>query len=221
MTLAVRFEESVYIPSYVEDFGSFRHWVCSADFPERGRIDFLEGTIEVDMSAEELHSHGALKAELARWLLQRTKEGNLGPVYLDSARLNCPSVGLSCEPDIIFVSWSNFQDGSTRYQQAPDRWVEIEGSATLVVEVVSDSSVGKDLKRLPPLYAKAGIPEFWRADARGRDIQFEVFHLKDQEYVAAPPDEEGFLPSLVTGRRIRLRRDPGPLPGFWQYTLEG
>ena len=35
------------------------------DFPERGRIDYIAGQIEVDMSPEDLFTHGSLKTEIA------------------------------------------------------------------------------------------------------------------------------------------------------------
>ncbi len=44
---AVRIEENVWIPADVGELESFRQWARSEDFPEPGRIDYLEGTIEV------------------------------------------------------------------------------------------------------------------------------------------------------------------------------
>ena len=53
-------------------FGSlddFRRWALSDDFPETGRIDFIEGRIEVDMAPEDLFCHGTLKTEIVAALL--------------------------------------------------------------------------------------------------------------------------------------------------------
>jgi hypothetical protein len=48
----------------------------------------------------------------------------------------------------------------------PGGFIEVEGAADLVVEILSDSSVGKDTRRLPEAYAKAGVGELWLVDAR-------------------------------------------------------
>jgi Uma2 family endonuclease len=80
----------------------------------------------------------------------------------------------SAEPDIVFVSHEalladrvHLVPGSS---QEPGRYVELEGAADLIVEIVSDSSVGKDTRRLPEAYSRAGVREFWLADARNDPV---------------------------------------------------
>ena len=46
----------------------------------------------------------------------------------------------------------------------------------VVLEIVSESSVEKDYERLPELYGRAGVSEFWRADVR-RELTFEILRL--------------------------------------------
>jgi hypothetical protein len=53
MASSVIFEERVEIP-YFHSLAEFRAWALSDDFPERGRIDYIDGRIEVDMSPENL-----------------------------------------------------------------------------------------------------------------------------------------------------------------------
>ncbi|MBI3924127.1 MAG: Uma2 family endonuclease, partial [Armatimonadetes bacterium] len=113
------------------------------------------------------------------------------------------------------------ESGRVRYVPSHSgRLTEVEGPATLAVEVISDSSVGKDRKRLPPLYARAGVEELWIADARGRELAFEIYHLGQGAYTPALPDAQGFQLSLVLGRRIRLRREPWRFPGTWCYFVD-
>src|SRR4051812_15201215 len=84
---------------------------------------------------------------------------------------------LSTVPGGLFVSFAALREGHVR--QVPGRHagvVELEGTPEMVLEVVSDSSVEKDTVRLPELYRRAGIPEFWRVDARG-ELRFEVLRL--------------------------------------------
>jgi hypothetical protein len=52
------------IPAAACDLAGFRSWSVSSDFPPTGRIDFLAGDLEVDMSPEDLYTHGSVKAEI-------------------------------------------------------------------------------------------------------------------------------------------------------------
>ena len=221
---SVRIDDGLVVPAEVGELAAFRCWTMSDDFPDTGRIDYLEGTIEVDMSPEDLQTHGTLKGRLHGYVDRVVSDANLGQVFVDRARLSCPGVGLSCEPDILFVSLEALKAGRVRYvpssQARPRRLMEVEGAADLVVEVVSDSSVGKDRVRLPPLYARAGVLELWVADGRGAELTFQIFHLEGTAYQPAPADGDGFQRSRVLGRRIRLRREPWELPDTWRYFVD-
>jgi hypothetical protein len=92
-----------------------------------------------------------------------------------------------------------------------------------VVEVLSDSSVGKDRKRLPELYALAGVPELWLADARGKVTSFEIWTLGEAGYTRVPPyspGPDGWTPSPLLGCRFRLRRYEVQEPRYVYYELE-
>ncbi|HEY3997337.1 MAG TPA: hypothetical protein VGO93_00635 [Candidatus Xenobia bacterium] len=58
MSLGIRLADDVFIPPLAGDLASFRRWTTSLEFPETGRIDYLQGVLEVDMTAEELQIHG-------------------------------------------------------------------------------------------------------------------------------------------------------------------
>ena len=62
---AVFIQEEPAIPSGMSELSQFRRWSWGDAFPERGRIDFLAGTVEVDLSPEDLYTHGAVKSALA------------------------------------------------------------------------------------------------------------------------------------------------------------
>jgi hypothetical protein len=53
------------IPTDAFTFEGFERWAHSPDFPETGRIDFLAGDVEVDLSPEDLHTHGIVKVAIA------------------------------------------------------------------------------------------------------------------------------------------------------------
>lgn len=55
MSAAIVFEDDrLKIPPNVGTFEEFRNWARSPQFPERGRIDFLDDTIEIDALQDEL-----------------------------------------------------------------------------------------------------------------------------------------------------------------------
>jgi hypothetical protein len=88
----------------------------------------------------------------------------------------------------------------------PDSYIEVEGAPDLVVEIVSDSSVGKDTKRLPALYFKAGVRELWLIDARRDPLVFKIHRRGKSGFVAMPTDADGFQRSSVMDCRSRLHR---------------
>jgi Uma2 family endonuclease len=124
------------------------------------------------------------------------------------------------------VLWESLDAGSIRKVPStpprPGRYVELEGAPDLVVEVVSNSSVGKDRKRLPALYARAGVPELWLVDARGDTPAFEIRSLKAGGYQQVAPDSpppDGWTSSPVLGCRFRLQRRM-VREGHFVYNLE-
>src|SRR3972149_6074433 len=96
----IRFEDSVEIPLNIRSLGDFRRWATSDTFPEQDRIDYVSGSIEVDMSPEDLHTHGKLKTELVAVLWQRIKQNQLGELYTDRARACGPPGDVPSEPDL-------------------------------------------------------------------------------------------------------------------------
>jgi Uma2 family endonuclease len=222
--LSVWVEDELLVPPGIDSLQAFRRWCFSDDFPQHGRIDYLQGAIEVDMSPEELHSHGRVKTVLATFIETVAAAAGLGETFVDRTRLKSDPADLHCEPDVLFVSWESLRTGRVRYLPSsptePDRLMEVDGAADLAVEVVSRSSVNKDTQRLPPLYAAAGLRELWLADARLPDLSFRIFHLRAGRYAEARPDARGFRLSRVLGRRLRLVREPGPVPATWMYRVE-
>lgn len=222
MATVVRFEEQVEIPLGIRSLADFRAWAASDDFPECGRIDYLNGSIEVEMSPEDLICHGELKGEIYMTLRQHVKRERLGHVFVDRARVSCPEADLSREPDVVFLSTEARTNGRVRLVPKaggkPGRYIEIEGPPDLVVEVVSDRSVTKDTRRLPEAYARAGIQEFWLADARGRELVFRIHHLAGGVYQPVQPDADGYQHSAVFACSFRLDGEQNE-EGEWSFDL--
>lgn len=221
MSCSVLFEEQVRVP-FVASLEEFRHWARSDEFPERGRIDYIGGQIEVDMSPEDLFTHGTLKTEVSSKIYVRVQELRAGEVFIDLARISCPDADLSVEPDIVFVSNRSFDSGRVQLvakaSDEPGRYIEIEGPPDLVVEIVSDASVTKDTKRLPEAYSKAGVKELWIIDARKKILEFSIYHGQRSGLMLVPADKNGFTRSSVLRRRYRLARRFSPR-GWALYKL--
>jgi Uma2 family endonuclease len=220
MAATVVFEGQVEIPMALRSLADFRRWATSDEFPERGRIDYIAGRIEVDMSPEELFCHGALKSEIHGVLYGLVKQGAIGHLFVDRARVSCAPGDVSSEPDVVFVSHETLRSGAVRLVPKaggePGRYIEIEGGPDLVVEIVGDSSVKKDTRLLPDAYFKAGVREFWLADARREPLVFQIHRRGPAAFEPVQPDAEGFQQSSVFARRFRLdgRRDPQGMPAF-------
>jgi Uma2 family endonuclease len=200
--------EGVEIPVGIRDLESFRAWASSDFFPEGGRIDWVGGRMEVDMSPEDLNAHGTPKSAIATRLGVLIQEADRGAVFIDRARISCPEADLSAEPDVLVLLFSTLKSGKARRipraSGAEGRFIEIEGTADLVVECVSDASVQKDRKRLRERYHRAGIPEYWIVDARGQTVSLQLLVHREAGYEPAATDAEGYAASQVLGSRVRL-----------------
>jgi Uma2 family endonuclease len=207
----VLLDEDVRIPAGVHALEEFRRWCHGGQFPERGRIDYLQGDVEVDMSPEDLFTHVTPKAAIAARLHALVVEGVRGAVFIDCTRVVSPAAGLSVEPDVVVVLLESMAAGRVRpVPSSPPRagrYVELEGAPDLVVEIISDTSVSKDRKRLPGLYARAGVPELWLVDARGETPNLEIWTLGPSgAYACILPGPEAWTASPLLRCRFRLRR---------------
>jgi len=218
----VLFEGQVEIPLGIKDLTDFRQWALSEDFPQRGRIDYVAGRIEVDMSPEDFFTHGTLKTEVAGEIRIRVNQSDLGHTLIAETRISSVPAGLSAEPDIVVITHKAMDDRRVRLvpkaSGEPDRYVEVEGAPDLIVEIVSDSSVKKDTQRLPDAYYLAGVREFWLIDARGQELFFRIHHRGSRSFDTVPVQADGFQRSDVLDRSYRLDRDRHKR-GHWVYRL--
>ncbi|HEX4962544.1 MAG TPA: Uma2 family endonuclease [Thermoanaerobaculia bacterium] len=221
---AITAEDDLRIPADAFNFTGFLKWAESSEFPETGRIDYLEGTVEADMSPEDLYTHSAVKTAIASTLTKLVVDPDLGELFIDRARITSRFVKLSVEPDLVMVLLASLQQGKVRpvpsAKNEPDRFIALEGSPDLVVEIISDGSVHKDTVLLPRLYAQAGVPELWLVDARSDELRFDLFTLRDGRYEPVAPGAARWTRSPVLGRSFRLVRQRRPELGTWRYRLE-
>lgn len=220
--VSVILDEYFEIPLGIEGLDGFRCWSRSAQFPENGRIDYVCGNIEVNMSPEELYSHGRVKVVLTCALELISQQLQSGELYVDSTRVVSEEGNLSAEPDLVFVSYDSMQTG--RVVRTPkagreDAFIELAGGPDMVAEIVSDSSVIKDTERLPAAYFTAGVTEYWLIDARHEELNFDIFRRGAAQFEPLPVDTEGYVFSEVFRRSFRLMRNK-TAQGYWQFELQ-
>jgi Uma2 family endonuclease len=168
--------DDVKVPAGIVNLATFRIWAHSNDFPERGRIEYVNGTIFVDLSMEQLYDHNQVKGAIFAALFFLSSRLKIGRVFHDGTRVSMPFVDASREPDTLFVSFDSLEAG--RVREVPGRLhgeTELEGPPDMALEVISDGSEEKDLTELPDQYCRAGVQEFWRVDARKDVCVFEIF----------------------------------------------
>lgn len=215
--LPIIIDGNLHIPAGIGNLESFRQWARSEECPERVRLAYLAGTLWIDRTMEQLYTHNQVKAQVGAILTVMVNASGQGLYIPDGMQLSNVAADLSTVPDGLFVSYASFQSG--RVRQIAGRQpgvIELEGTPDMVLEVVSESSVEKDMVRLPELYRRAGIPEFWRVDARG-ELRFEVLRLTDTGYVPAQ-EADGWWRSAVFNRSVQMTQQPDPL-GQPQFTL--
>ena len=221
MATTLLLDQGVEIPA-IGDLADFRRWALSDDFPQRGRIDYVAGRIEVDLSPEDLFTHGTLKAEIAVRIAVRVGELDLGHTVIAETRISSAAGDVSAEPDVVVMTYAAVDDGRVRFvpkaSGEPDRYVEVEGGPDLIVEILSDSSEKKDLRRLPVAYFKAGVRELWLVDARGPELRFQIHARGTEAFVPVDVDAEGAQHSDVLQARYSLERSRHAR-GHWIYRL--
>lgn len=212
--------DSVEVPASAFNYDGFRAWALSNEFPEHGRITFLSGDVQVDLTLEELETHNQAKGEVTSILANINHDEEVGRVFSSGARIASPQGELSCEPDAVYCSWQAFETGCVKLvplSSDPKQLVLIEGTPDLVVEVVSDSSAIIDKRVLPTKYHRAGIPEYWLIDAR-KKLDFRILVWAPSRYQPAS-EEGGWQKSQVMQRQFKLMRTKGRM-GYWKYHLQ-
>ena len=135
--------ESVVIPfsAYLHD--GFREWALSDDFPERGKITFVEGELVVDMSPESIEIHSSIKTEISRVLATVVRQQKSGQFHIDGVLISNIDAKVSNEPDALFVSRETLKSGRVTFTPAighPEGSKEMVGTVDWVLEIVSPSS---------------------------------------------------------------------------------
>jgi hypothetical protein len=216
---AVYEADQVSVPTWVVDLASFRRWVDSDDVPEKLHVWYLKGEVWIDMSKQQLFSHLAIKNEFGYVLTGIIKSGQLGMLFPDGAFLANVAADIGGNPDATFITYAALDENRVRLIEGKKGgYVEVEGSPDMVLEVVSASSVRKDLVVLRHAYWEAGVREYWLVDARREPLTFDILRRTAQGYKPTRK-QDGWLKSVVFGKSFRLAHQQNKL-GLPEFTLE-
>jgi Uma2 family endonuclease len=209
----------VHIPEWVVDLETFRRWCNSDEFPKEGRIDYIKGTVWVDMSMEQVFTHVQIKTAMTAALFGVAEAGDLGLYLNDGLRLSNEGANLAVGPDGTFISNHSMEEANIQFiQGASEGHTEVEGVPDMVLEIISPGSVNKDTEWLFKAYRDAGIKEYWLVDVRGRRLNFDIFRHRAKGY-AATRKRDGWLKSEVFGKSFCLTRREDRF-GNLRYGLE-
>jgi Uma2 family endonuclease len=207
MNTIVLYDEAVHIPDGINSLAAFRAWAHSDDFPQTGRICYLDGQVWVDMSKEQIFTHNQVKQEFNLIIGGLVKTRRLGRYFPDGVLLTNDRANLACQPDGTFVAHNSLKTGRVRLVEGEkEGYLELEGSPDMVLEVVSASSEEKDTEVLRDLYWRAGIREYWLVDARGERLEFTILRHESGGYVAARK-KGNWIKSRVFGCSFHLARE--------------
>jgi Uma2 family endonuclease len=217
--------ETLIIPQSACTHEGFRDWAASDEFPQLGKISFIEGELFIDMSPESIEEHSEIKTEVCRVLANHVRTRKLGRLYIDGVLISHQAAKVSNEPDALFVSQTTYRSGRLTFtpeKGRPQSSKEIVGAVDWVLEIVSPSTKRKDTKLLRNAYFNAGIPEYWLIDALVDEdalVDFQILVAAEGGYVPAKPSADGWLTSPTFGCDFRLTRQRDE-DRLWQYTLE-
>lgn len=216
--LKVVVQGQIVIPDWVDDLDSFRRWRLSKDAPDKGEIAFLDSYLWVDLTMEEFLTHNQVKAAYDFSIMSVVNPASLGRYVPDRMLLTNTEANLNAEPDGLFFTWESLRSGRLRFVEREGQGImELEGTADLVLEIVSKSSVRKDTVLLRDLYFKAGIQEYWLVDVRDGAMLFEILQRSPEGYVPVAA-VDGWVASKVLGKKFQLQKKDDPL-GHPQFVV--
>lgn len=169
---------------------TYEEFLAWAD--EDVHAEWVNGEVIIHMTAKPLHQD--VLNFLNILLAQFVHLFNLGRVFIAPMQMKVSPEGSGREPDLLFVARAHL-----------DRVLEdrLAGPADLIIEIVSDDSVSRDLDDKFFEYQEAGVPEYWIIDPRPRRKRAWFYRLDERgHYQAAPIEPDGRYRSAV-------------VPGFW------
>src|SRR5262249_45736315 len=103
--------DQIVVPAWVRDLASFRQWLDTDDYPENARTCYLQGEVWIDMSKEQVFTHGLLKTEYGIVVGGMVKRSKSGLYWTDGVFLANLLADIGAKPDGVFVSLESLESG--------------------------------------------------------------------------------------------------------------
>ncbi len=211
-------DSSLSIPHSAFTVAGFEEWIQSDQFSSDRRVDLCCGEVLVDMSPEREDTHVKLKCEIHRVLANLLRSDPHGELFGDGITFSHTETELVTQPDALYFSFESYRSGRVRGGKEQGHPLGFCGSVDWILEVVSPSSRSKDRKNLHAAYAKAGVREYWIADALDGQLSLEIHRLGAEGYEELP-SVDGWLRSETFDKDFRLTQQRSPI-GLSVYGLQ-
>jgi Uma2 family endonuclease len=159
---------------------------------DRNRYEILDG--ELSVTPAPTTRHQTALGNLYRFLANHVVANQLGKLFIAPTDLILASTTV-VQPDLIFV-------GNDRLNIVTER--AIEGSPTLVIEILSPTTHRTDRVTKAQLYAKYQVPQYWLMDPDQQTLEAYELVIDRYDLAASARDAEVFAPSLFPGLSIQL-----------------
>jgi len=197
--------EKIFAPEIVKETPQKMSYEEYLALPhEGGLIEWVDGEVIFHMSAKPIHQF--IVDYLTLLLKSFSSFFSLGTVISSPVEVRCNPDGNAREPDVLFLSADHLDRiGESRINGAPD----------LIVEVISDDSVARDLDDKFFEYQECGVPEYWIIDPRPRRERALFYQLgADGRYKTILPQEGIYHSKAIPGFWLRVEwlwEQPDPL----------
>lgn len=183
---------------------SYEEYLVWHDEGKRG--EWIDGEVIVFMAP--LDKHQEIVEFFYRLIAQFVDLFRLGVVRVALLEMHARPDGSAREPDVLFVAQEHRERLTAKRLERP---------ADLIIEVISDESVGRDRGDKFYEYEEAGVREYWIVDPRPGKQRVDLWHLTAEgRYQPALPDGEGrYHSTVVQGFFMRsawLWEEPLPDP---------
>ncbi len=135
---------------------------------DKGRYELVNG--ELLMTPSPIPNHQRISGKLEFVVRKFVTENNLGEVFYAPCDVYLDDENV-VQPDILFISKDRLNIiGDKNIQSAPN----------LVIEIISENSVYRDMVQKKRLYARFGVKEYWIVIPEEKEV--EVYILKGEAY---------------------------------------
>ena len=154
-------------------------------FGEDDHAEWVNGEVVTTMTVSVLHQ--LIVDFLNRLLGFFVEAHDLGRLMSGPAQAKLPNSGR--EPDLFFVTRERLGQWQEKY---------FDGAPDLIIEVISDDSVGRDRAEKFEEYEEAGVREYWIIDPRPKRRRADFYQLgADGKYKPVPIENDCVYQSRV------------------------